>query len=122
MCPSRHRVGAGGRLAGLVTLYAILKRRRKRKAAKELLARVPNANVDAKERFVRRWTHTLIAMIADGRAAQVKQLLNNTKATESLEPLWLATRAELGEDLGPLPAEVLDAVAEVRRLVAEART
>ena len=106
---------------GIVTLYAVLKRRRKRKAAKELLARVPDADSDATERFLRRWTHTLIAMIAYGRAAQVKQLLIETNATESLEPLWLAARAELGENLGPLPAEVLDAVDEVRRMVAEER-
>ena len=68
------------------------------------------------------WTHTLIAMIAYGRTAQVKQLLVEANAAVSLEPLWLAARAELGEDLGPLPAEVLDAVDEVRRMVAEERT
>ena len=107
---------------GFVALYAVLKRRRKRKAAKEILARVPNVDIDSKERLVRRWTHTLIAMIANGRAAQVKQLLIKANATEFLEPLWLAARAELGEDLGPLPAEVLDAVDEVRRMVAKERT
>ena len=106
---------------GIVTLYAVLKRRRKRKAARELLARVPDADTNITERIVQRWTHTLIAMIAYGRAAQVKQLLIDTNATESLEPLWLAARAELGEDLGPLPAEVLDAVDEVRQMVAEER-
>ena len=105
----------------IVTLYAVLKRRRKRKAAGELIARVSDADFDDTERFVRHWAHTLIAMIAYGRAAQVKQLLIETNATESMEPLWLAARAELGEDLGPLPAEVLDAVDEVRRMVAEER-
>jgi len=83
---------------------------------------VLDAATDAKEQFGRRWTHTLIAMIASGRAAQVKQLLIEASATEFVEPLWHAARAELGEDLGPLPAEVLDAVEEVRRLVAEERT
>ena len=107
---------------GLLTLYAVLKRRKKRKAAKALLARVPGANVDAKERLARRWTHTLIAMVAHGHAARVKQMLVERNATESLEPLWLAARAELGEDLGPLPAEVLDAVNEVRRMVEEERS
>ena len=68
------------------------------------------------------WTHMLIAMIAYGHAAQVKQLLIEANATESLEPLWLAARAELGEDLGPLPVEVLDAVEAVRRMGAEERT
>ena len=83
---------------------------------------MPDADIDAMERFVLRWTHMLISMIAHGRAAQVKQLLIKANATESLEPLWLAARAELGEDLGPLPAEVLDAVDAVRRMVAEERT
>ena len=63
----------------------------------------------------------LIGMIANGGAAQVKRLLSDGSATESMEPLWLAARAELGEDVGPLPAEVLDAVKEVRRMVAEER-
>ena len=63
----------------------------------------------------------LIATIANGGAAQVKQLLVDSNATESMEPLWLAARAELGEDLGPLPAEVLDAVGDVRRMIADER-
>ena len=105
----------------IATLYAVLKRRRKRKAAKELLTRVPDVRADATERFRRRWIKVLIAMIAHGGAAQVKRILVEAGATESLEPLWLAARTELDEDLGPLPAEVLDAVEEVRRMVAEER-
>ena len=85
------------------------------------IVRLPDADTDDTERFLRHWTHTLVAMIAYGRAEKVKQLLIDTNATESMEPLWLAARAELGEDLGPLPAEVLDAVEEVRRMVAEER-
>ena len=64
----------------------------------DILAHVPDADTDATEQFVRRWTHMLIAMIAHGGAAQVKQLLIKANATESLEPLWLSARAELGED------------------------
>ena len=107
---------------GLVTLHAVLKRRGKRRAANELLARVSDVHADANERVTRRWSHMLIAMIANGGAPQVKRLLVDANATETLEPLWLAARAELGEDLGPLPAEVLDAVGEVRRMVAEERS
>ena len=106
---------------GMAALYAVLKRRRKRKEVKRLLARVPSADIDATERFDQRWTHMLVAMIAHGRAAQVKKILNETSATECLEPVWLAARAELGEDLGPLPAEVLNAVDEVRQMVAKER-
>ena len=80
---------------GLVTLHAVLKRRRKRRAGKELLARVSDVHADANERLTRRWTHMLIAMIANGGAPQVKQLLVDANATETLEPLWLAARAEL---------------------------
>ena len=83
---------------------------------------VLDAPTDAQKQFGRRWTHTLIAMIACGRAAQVKQLLIEANATDSMEPLWLAARAELGEDPSPLPTEVSDAVDEVRRMVAEERT
>ena len=87
-----------------------------------IVPRVPDIHTDANERLTQRWTHMLIAMIADGGAAQIKRLLVDANATESLEPLWLAARAELGEDLGPLPAEVLDAVEEVRRMIAEERS
>ena len=106
---------------GAVTLHAVLKRRGRRGAAKDLLARVPSGHADASERLTLRWTHMLIGMIANGGAAQVKRLLSDDNTTESMEPLWLAARAELGEDLGPLPAEVLDAVEDVRRMVAEER-
>ena len=105
-----------------MTLHAVLKRRRKRKAAKELLARLPDSQADASERLTGRWTHMLIGLIAKGGAAQVKRMLVDANATDSLEPLWLAARAELGEDLGPLPAEVADAVEEVQRMVAEERS
>jgi len=34
---------------------------------------------------------------------------------ESMEPLWHAVRLALGEDLGPLPAEIMDAVTDIRQ-------
>ncbi len=106
----------------LLTLYAVLKRRGKRKQAKELLARVPEASrIDAKQRHLHRWTQGMISMIADGHAAHVRELLAAGGLMESQEPLWHAARAELGEELGPLPAEVMDAVIEVRRQVAQER-
>ena len=63
----------------------------------------------------------MISMIADGHAGQARQLIVDTDAMEALEPLWHVAREELGEDIGPLPTEVMDAVTEVRRRVAEAR-
>ena len=107
----------------LLTLYAVLKRRRKHgEARKLLLAQVPKASgVDAPQRHLHRWMQAMIALIAGGHAAQVRRMLMVGGLTESLEPLWHAARAELGEDLGPLPVEVMDAVEEVRRRVAEER-
>ena len=106
----------------LLTLYAVLKRRRKGAEARELLAQVPQASsIDAGQRHLHRWTQAMISQIAAGHAAQVRQTLAAGGLAESLEPLWHAARAELGEDVGPLPAEVMDAVEEVRRRVAEER-
>ena len=34
---------------------------------------------------------------------------------EWMEPLWHAVLAELGEELDPLPAEIMDAVTDIRR-------
>ena len=36
---------------------------------------------------------------------------------ESMEPLWHAIRAELGEQLEPLPAEIMDAVSTIRERI-----
>ncbi|MCY4059573.1 MAG: AAA family ATPase [Gammaproteobacteria bacterium] len=89
---------------------------------RELLARVPQSGkLDAGRRDLHRWTQRMISLIARGHAAEVRQMLAVRDLTESLEPLWHAARVELGEDLGPLPAEVMDAVKEVRRRVAEER-
>ena len=106
----------------LLTLYAVLKRRRKGAEARELLAQVPQASsIDAGQRHLHRGTQAMISRIAAGHAAQVREMLAGGGLAESLEPLWHAARAELGEDVGPLPAEVMDAVEEVRRRVAEER-
>ena len=106
----------------LLTLYAVLNRRRKHAEARQLLARVPQASkVDAGQRHFHHWMQAMISLIAGGHAARVRQVLALSDLTESFEPLWHAARAELGEDLGPLPAEVMDAVKEVRRRVAEER-
>ena len=40
---------------------------------------------------------------------------------QRMEPLWHALREELGEELEPLPAEIMDAVKEVRQRIAERR-
>ena len=57
---------------------------------------------------------SLIDALAAGHASRVKEIMANTTLAESMEPLWHATCAELGEEVQLLPAEVADAVAAVR--------
>ena len=56
---------------------------------------------------------SFIRALAAGHATRVKEIMARTALPESMEPLWHATCAELGEEIGPLPAEVADAVAVV---------
>ena len=58
---------------------------------------------------------SFIRALAAGHAGRVKDIMANAALAESMEPLWHATRAELGEEIGPLPAEVADAVAAVKK-------
>ena len=65
-------------------------------------------------------TDFLVRAAAAGHARRVRQVMENANLTEQLEPLWHAVRAELGEDLEPLPAEIMAAVADVRERFAAA--
>ncbi len=56
---------------------------------------------------------SFIVGLAAGRANRVKEIMAGTTLAESMEPLWHATCAELGEQIEPLPAEVASAVAAV---------
>lgn len=60
-------------------------------------------------------TVSLCQAIAAGYAPRVKRIMEEFGLIESMEPLWHAVRAELGEELEPLPAEIMDAVTELRR-------
>ena len=60
-------------------------------------------------------TASLIRATACGHGLRVKQIMEDFGLVESMEPLWHAVRAELGEELEPLPAEVMDAVNDIRR-------
>lgn len=64
---------------------------------------------------------SFIRALAAGHASRVKEIMANTALAEPMEPLWHATCAELGEEVGPLPAEVADAVAAVRTEVEAVR-
>ena len=56
----------------------------------------------------------LIRAVAAGHGKRVKKMMEEAGLAEPLEPLWHAVRAELGEELEPLPAEIMDAVTEIR--------
>ena len=58
---------------------------------------------------------SFIRAVAAGHGQRTRTILEESGLTESMEPLWHAVRAELGEDLEPLPAEVRDAVGEIRQ-------
>ena len=60
-------------------------------------------------------TESLIRAVAAGHGHRIKEMMETAGLAESMEPLWHAVRAEQGEELEPLPAEIMDAVAEVRR-------
>ena len=62
-----------------------------------------------------------IRALAAGHASRIKEIMANAALAEQMEPLWHATCAELGEEIGPLPAEVVDAVAAVRAEVETVR-
>ena len=64
---------------------------------------------------------SFVVALAAGHASRVKEIMANTDLVESMEPLWHATCAELGEEIEPLPAEVLDAVTVVRARVEAVR-
>ena len=60
-------------------------------------------------------TESLIRAVAAGHGRRVKNMMDAAGLAESMEPLWHAIRAELGEELEPLPAEIMMAVTEIRQ-------
>ena len=59
-------------------------------------------------------TKSLTRAVAAGHGKRVKRLMEEASLAEPMEPLWHAVRAELGEELEPLPAEIMDTVTEIR--------
>ena len=66
-------------------------------------------------------TQSLIGLVSAGHGPRVMRLMEKAGLVESMEPLWHAVRMETGEELEPLPAEIMDAVKEIRRKVEEGR-
>ena len=100
----------------LHTLSTVLMRRGKTKESLDCLERLllidkENANLSALPGL----THSLIRGVATGHGKRVRRMMEVSGLAESMEPLWHAVRAELGEELEPLPAEVMDTVREIRQ-------
>lgn len=66
-------------------------------------------------------TESLIRAVAAGHGPRVKRMMEEGGLTEPMEPLWHAVRAELGDELEPLPAEIRDTVTEIRQEFTEER-
>ncbi len=65
-------------------------------------------------------TESLINLTAAGWSQQVRQIIESHPAlTETMEPLWHAVRAETGEELESLPAEITQAVIDIRKRFSE---
>lgn len=65
-------------------------------------------------------TESLINLTAAGWSPQVRQIMESHPAlTETMEPLWHAVRAETGEELESLPAEITQAVTDIRKKFSE---
>ena len=58
---------------------------------------------------------SFILALAAGHGNRIKDIMANSDLAERMEPLWHATCAEFGEEVGPLPAEIADAVATIRK-------
>ena len=62
-----------------------------------------------------RLTGSLMRAAAAGHGQRVKRMMEDSGLAKPMEAVWHAVRAELGEELEPLPAEIMGAVMEVRR-------
>ena len=100
----------------LHTLSNVLLRRGKTKESLdclERLLRIDNENPHLPE--LPGLTQSLIRGVAAGHAKRVRRMMEESGLAESMEPLWHAVRAELGEELEPLPAVIMDTVREIRQ-------
>lgn len=63
-------------------------------------------------------TDSLIPAVAAGHGLRVRRIMEKAGLVEPMEPLWHAIRAELGEELEPLPAEIMETVIDLRQEIA----
>ena len=103
------------------TLSDILAQRGNWKEALESLERALHVGDVHEDRDWSGLMASLIRFVAAGHGAVVRRLMENAGLVETMEPLWHAVRAELGEEIEPLPAEILDAVTDIRHKFVEER-
>ena len=102
----------------LLTISDVLARRDRWSEALDQLER--SVRIGAKElvdKQSRRLTELLIGASVAGQVRRVQELMAESTLAERMEPLWHAVRVELGEELEPVPKEIMDAVIEVRRRI-----
>ena len=101
--------------AALHTLSDVLAERGNWTEALDALDQAVHADSDYKREEWPGLTDSFIGMVAAGHALRVRQILEEAGLVKELEPLWLATRLDLGEQVGPLPAEIMNAANEIRK-------
>lgn len=103
----------------LHTLSEILARRGRCQEALDVLECALRID-GAKENGARFGVATLlIKLVAAGYRTRVKQLMEDADLVQKMEPLWHAVNADLGEEIEPLPAEIMDTVTDVKRRFVE---
>ena len=101
--------------AALHTLSDVLASRGNWTEAVDTLERAVRADADYKHEERPGLTDSFIEMVAAGHGVQVKRILEDAGLAKELEPLWFAIRIKLGEEIEPLPAEIMDAVNDIRQ-------
>ena len=101
--------------AALHTLSDVMADRGNWTEALDTLERAVRADADYKHEERPGLTDSFIEMVAAGHGARVKRILEDAGLAKELEPLWFATRTELVEEIEPLPAEIMDAVNDIRQ-------
>lgn len=106
--------------AAFHTVSDVLARRGNWVAALEKLDRALSVAGDQQCWNTHGLTESLINLTSAGWSKQVRQIMESHPAlTETMEPLWHAVRAETGEELESLPAEITQAVTDIRKKFSE---
>ena len=62
-----------------------------------------------------------MAAAAAGFDKEIKDILEGSTIRENFEPLYHAVRRRSGEELEPMPAEIMEAIEEVEKQIEEAK-